>query len=251
MATRNAPWTALLKFLCRPVQLASLAIAVATTLGIPQAHGANIIGLGNNPTTCGGAVLCSTNTGPLPAGTQGYAQTGPSATNPAFNLSTINSWFQIDTTGVSFLPNQPVEPLGGAGNFLVINDTGHVVTSFSLTIADTFTASTAAAVACGSSICENFQIHGGAAGFFTTFTLTGANCFSGCGTDSANFQPGTVTYNWSGGSGIPIGATFNLNFASWNNSVFAQVPEPSTMTLTGTALIALLGYGARRRLLGR
>ena len=37
--------------------------------------------------------------------------------------------------------------------------------------------------------------HGGAANFFTTFTLTGPNCFSGCGTDSANFTAGTVTYN--------------------------------------------------------
>jgi PEP-CTERM motif len=233
--------------------LGALAIAVATALAIPQAHAANIIGFANNATACGGATLCSTDAGPLPAGTQGYFETGPTLSNPPFNLSTINSWFQIDTTtpAVSHLPNQPAEPLGGAGNFLVKNDTGAVVTSFSLTLTDTFTAASPGAANCGGSPCENFQIHGGAANYFTTFTLTGPNCFSGCGTDSANFTLGTVTYNWSGGSGVPIGATFNLNFASWNNDVFAtRVPEPNTMILVGTAFI-LLGYGARRRRLGR
>jgi len=256
MATSRTSLTRLVKFVSCSASLAALAIAATTALAIPQAHAANIIGFANNPTGCGGSTLCSTNTGPLPTGTQGYAQTGPSASNPPFNLSTINSWFQIDTTtpAVSHLPNQPPEPLGGAGNFLVINDTGGIVTSFSLTLTDTFTAASPAAHSCGpggSLTCENFQIHCGAANFFTTLTLTGPNCVSGCGTDSADFSQGAVTYNWSGGTGVPIGATFNLNFASWNNDVFAtRTPEPSTMILTGTALI-FLGYRARRRLFGR
>jgi len=63
----------------------------------------------------------------------GYTGTLP------FNLSTINSWFQIDTDGVSHLAGQPVDPNGGAGHFRVINDTGHIVTSLSLTLTDMFT----------------------------------------------------------------------------------------------------------------
>jgi PEP-CTERM motif-containing protein len=244
MATSKAPLTRLVKFHSSPVLLGALAIAAATVLAIPQADAANIIGFANNATACGGSTLCSTNIGPLPIGTQGYVETG----NTPFNLSTINSWFQIDTTGVSHLPNQPPEPLGGAGNFLVINDTGAVVHSFSLTLTDTFTAASPGAGNCGGSPCENFQTHGGAANFFTTFTLTGANCFSGCGTDSADFTLGTVTYNWSGGPGVPIGATFNLNFASWNNDVFpAPVPEPGTLLLLGSGLAVCLGGVAWRR----
>ena len=249
MATSKTPLTRLAKFLSSPVLLGALAMAAAMALAIPQAHAANIIGFANNATACGGSTLCSTNTGPLPVGTQGYVETG----STPFNLSTINSWFQIDTTtpAVSHLPNQPPEPLGGAGNFLVRNDTGAVVTSFSLTLTDTFTATTPSVGFCSGSsgpLCDNFQIHGGAANYFTTFTLTGPNCFSGCGTDSANFTPGTVTYNWSGGTGVPIGATFNLNFASWNNDVFAtQVPEPGTLLLLGSGLAFCLGGIAWRR----
>src|SRR5215831_11486708 len=72
-------------------------------VAIPKAHAANIITFDNNATACGGATLCSFN------GTLGYTGTLP------FNLSTIGSWFQIDTDGVSHLAGQPVEPNGGAG----------------------------------------------------------------------------------------------------------------------------------------
>jgi len=195
--------------------------------------------------------LCST-TGTLGLGTQGYVESG---SNP-FDLSTINQWFQIDTTGTSHLANQPAEPLGGAGNFLVLNDTGAVVTSFSLTVSDTFTSSTPSVTCSGSpSVCvDNFQIHGGAANYFSTFTLTGPDCVSGCGTNSANFTPGTVTYNWSGGAGIPEGATFDLNFASWNDAIFSgptppttPTPEPATWSLLATALAGFAGLATWRK----
>lgn len=200
------------------------------------AFGGNIIGFADNATSCGGATLCSTN------GTTGYSGT------EAFNLSTINSWFQIDTTGTSYLAGQPVEPNGGAGDFLVINDTGAVVTSFSLTLNDTFTAA-----GCSGSPVDmcNFQIHGGAANYFSNLTLNGPNCVSGCGTDSANFSPGTVTYTWTAGTdgGVPIGATFDLNFASWNNSVYSTVPEGSSIPMLAASGLVLLGaINMKRRL---
>jgi hypothetical protein len=123
--------------------LYAIALAVAAGLAIPQAHAANIITFPSGDNSCGGAVLCSTNTGPLPTGTQGYVETG----NTPFNLSTITQWFQINPDGVSLLPNQPAEPLGGAGSFFVINDTGVSITSFSLTLTDTFTSSTSSVLA--------------------------------------------------------------------------------------------------------
>jgi uncharacterized membrane protein YphA (DoxX/SURF4 family) len=83
-------------------------LAVAA-VAIPKAHAANIITFDNIATACGGATLCSFN------GTLGYTGTLP------FNLSTIGSWFQIDTDGASHLAGQPVEPNGDAGGFLVIS----------------------------------------------------------------------------------------------------------------------------------
>ena len=148
------------KFLCGPAHLGALAIAAATALAVGQAQAGNIIGFADNPTACGGSTLCSTSIGPLPTGTQGYVETG----NTPFNLSTITSWFQINPDGVSLLPNQPAEPLGGAGNFFVINDTGVTITSFSLTIRDTFTSSTSSVTFCSGSsgpLCDNFQANKG------------------------------------------------------------------------------------------
>jgi hypothetical protein len=75
----------------------------------------------------------------------------------------VNNVSKIDTDGVSHLSGQPVEPNGGAGAFRVINDTGVTVTNFSLTLTDTFNASTASVVACGSTICDKFQASKGAA----------------------------------------------------------------------------------------
>jgi PEP-CTERM motif len=131
-------------------------------------------------------------------------------------------------------------------------NTGATVTSFSLTITDTFTALTPSVGFCSGSsgpLCDNFQIHGGAANYFTNFTLTGPDCFSSCSTVSANFTPGVVTYNWSGGGGVPAGAIFDLNFASWNNAVFTSaVPEPSTWALMLLGFVGLaVGFRQSRR----
>lgn len=250
--------------LCKRIVLGvSTALLMAAFIDAPSAVASNIIGFADNATSCGGSTLCSTTAGPLAAGTQGYFETGPSSTNPAFNLSTINSWFQIDTGSTSYLPGQPVEPLGGAGNFLVYdnlpgNAFGYT-TSFSLTLNTSFNSSTAGAVNCdmeggpSTQECINFQIHGGAANYFSLLTITGT-CYDGDGTDSAWCAPGTVTYTWSAvqgeKSGVKFGDTFNLNFASWATSVYTtpqSAPEASTLTLSGLVLLAFGVAAVRAR----
>jgi hypothetical protein len=208
-----------------------LALAAVSIDGaMQQVQAANIITFDNNATGCGGSTICSTN------GTTGYVGTG----GQAFDLTTIGSWFQIDVTDVNLLGTQTsAEPNGGAGQFLVLNNTGATVTSFSLTIADTFTSTTPSVTFCSGSsgpLCDNFQAGKGAAVPGTASeALSGPNFFDctnggppGCsstgGQAAANFQPSTVTYTWSG-LDIAAGSTFDITFSSFNNNVSA-VPGP-------------------------
>ena len=237
----------------------------------PPVPDPNIITFADAAQSCGGAVLCSTN-GTLGLGTQGYVKTG----NTPFNLSTITQWFQIDPDGVSHLANQPAEPLGDSGGFLVINDTGAAVTTFSLTITDTFTSNTPSVGDCKAGPqfgkqCDNFQNHGGSAYAFNTElsgtyindctqgTPVGHTCVGGPGGIAADFAPGTVTYTWTATNGVSIaaGAKFDITFASWNNDAYATpptspVPEPSSMLLFGTGLSSAAYFLRRsKKLSGR
>jgi PEP-CTERM motif len=228
-----------------------LATAVLTMLTVPQARAANIITFDDNATACGGAVLCSTN------GTTGYNGTLP------FNLSTITSWFQVDADP-SLIPGQPAQPMN-AGHFRVINDTGSTVTTFSLTITDTFTSSTPSAHSCtgaqAGNECLNFQASkGAAAGGGAGEGLSGPNfdkctngsasnglpCASTAGSAAADFAASQVTYNWFG-LNIANGALFDITFASWDHAASAtNLPEPTTLTLLGVGLVGV-GIIQRRR----
>jgi hypothetical protein len=173
------------------------------------AHAANIITFGDNPTACGGSVVCN-------------------GGNP-YNLSQIHSWFQTEPNGQS------------SSQFLVKNDTGAVVTSISFTLTGTFVPTN------GSN--ENFQIQNGAEHFWGTLALSGPAFVAytqgpNSTSAAANFSALPVTYTWSGGSGIAAGATFDITLASWvSNEAPTSAPEPSASLLFATGLAGLLGVG--------
>jgi hypothetical protein len=244
--------------------MGAFALAAMTALTTPQARAANIITFDNNANSCGGSVICSTN------GTTGYLNNG---TGQAFDLSTINSWFQIDVDGVNHLTatQTQAEPDGGAGAFLVKNDAGSTVTTFSLTLTDTFNSSTSSVTFCSGSSgpeCDNFQANKGSAApsgasealsgpdFFSCTNgsaMNGFPCDSTAGEAAANFMPNSVTYTWSG-LNILAGTSFDITFASWQgpqnaNDVFptpVSTPEPGSLALLGFGLAAY-GFVRRRR----
>lgn len=173
----------------------------------------NIIGFAN-ATSCGGSTLCNNGS--------------------AYTLSTLNSWFSTPTS---------------AQSYLVFNDTGHTITSLTLIVTGSFQATNGP--------WGNFQIQVGAPGFFNTVSLSGPgfvgytqgpNATSAAANFSNTGNPLAITFTWSGGKGIPPGAIFDLQTASWVSNVGSTtVPEPSTLYLLGGGLLGLFGYLRRTR----
>jgi hypothetical protein len=249
----NYPGSGGITYRFSSIGIGALALAVA---GVSPALAANIITFDDNATACGGAVMCSTN------GTTGYLING---SGQAFNLSTIANWFQIDAPGANELASQTMaEPNGGAGAFLVVNDTGHTVTNFTLTINDTFSSGTPSVTFCSGSsgpLCDVFQANkGSAAKGSASETLSGIDlfactsggspCTSTTGSVAAKFIAGTATYAW-GGLNIAPGAQFDISFSSWNNATdsVATTPLPAALPLfaSGIGALGLLGWRSKRK----
>jgi len=238
---------------CRSGVLAVSVTLVAASASFSQ----NTISFGEVPASaqCGGLqVLCTSSNG----------VTGYSGNTP-FDLSKIDQWFQVD--GKTPLPGQPKAQISANGFFLVTNDTGAVVTSFTLTITDNFSAGVGCSglkdpLKCQSFVIDNGILHSG--NYFGTVTLAGPDwvrCSVGAttvvktcsdqsaaaqsSTTGAVFSPGTMTYTWSAGSdaGVPAKATFLIGFAGWLHEGDPDpVPEPAPALLLGIGLISVIGF---------
>jgi hypothetical protein len=236
-----------------PLVLALSTVMLPLGAALPS-FAANIITFGDGANSCGGAVICSYD------GTTGYLNNGK---GQAFDLSTINSWFQIDLDGMNHLSTQTMaEPDKGAGGFRVLNDTGSAVTTFSLTITDTYTSSTGCKIT--GKNCNSFQASKPNGTYSPTsealsgpdfYLCTGGKafggypCYSTAGNASAEFStPGPVTYTWN--LDIPKGDYFDISFASWSSSAYTTpttAPEASALTLTGLVLLAFGAAAVRAR----
>ncbi len=223
------------------IGLVAAAVASLNVVSASQASAGNIITFGDNANSCGGAVMCSTN------GTTGYLNNG---TGQAFDLTTISQWFQIDKDGVNHIAGQPeAEPDTGAGGYLVINNTGHAITSFSLTLTDSYTGT------------EQYQaqqgtltqgLEGLSGPDYVPGSCNGVESGNTCkNTNGANataqFKPNQVTYSWYFANAIAAGANFDISFASWSGDSWntpQSVPEPGSLALLVGGLV---GFGAVRR----
>ncbi len=162
----------------------------------------NIIGFAN-PTSCGGSTLCNNGS--------------------AYDLSLINSWFATPTS---------------AQSYLVFNDTGHDITSLTLTFTGAFQATA------GST--EVFQCNFGPPSPYLACSISGSggtvNSSGGSSVQASFTSPAfPVSFTWTtSGAGWLAGTTFDLQTASWVSNVGpTSLPEPSALALMGSGFLGL------------
>jgi PEP-CTERM motif-containing protein len=141
---------------------------------------------------------------------------------------------------VTFNVNVPV--LGGTEEWVLINDTGNPLTSFSFL----FSGSQA-----NNASCQIANSHGAtltnASNFCSIVDSLGHTTSLGgtqIGGGGQFFTPlATITF---GGLGIAAGSSFNLDFVSMQGTGTTSVPEPSTLLLLGSGAVGLIGVIRRK-----
>ncbi len=127
---------------------------------------------------------------------------------------------------------------------MLINDTGHAVTSFSFV----FTGSQADNASCQIANSHSITVTSWLNACSIVDSLGHTTSLGGTqigGGGQFFVPPGTITF---AGPGIPNGASFNLDFVSMQGTgSTSPVPEPATLTLFGSGLIAV-GMSVRKRL---
>lgn len=204
-----------LRLVAKVLTAGAVALA-ASFLLVPRAH-ADIIKI-EGPATCPGNIGSGLCNGSVP-----------------FSLSGFLSG------AVTFNINVPL--LGGTEEWVLKNDTGHTVTSFSFV----FTGSQADNALCQIANSNSVTVTNWLTACTIVDSLGHTTSLGGTqigGGGQFFVPPAIISFS---GPGIPDGASFNLDFVSMQGTGTASVPEPSTLSLLGSGLISV-GVLLRKRL---
>lgn len=140
---------------------------------------------------------------------------------------------------VSFDINVPV--LGGTEEWVLTNDTGSIVTSLSFVYSGSDANNASCQIADSHSVTVTSWLNACSIADSDGHTTSLGGTQIGGGGQFFT-PPATITFS---GPGIPIGASFNLDFVSMQGTGTAAVPEPSSLLLLGPGLL-VMGLMLRR-----
>ena len=174
--------------------------------------------------------------------------------------SSVSSGLTVNCTYNYSAINGATNPLiisgaaGSSGLYVVDNNTPNPITSISFTFSGDM----------AQNQTMNCQFGGGESG---TCTITSSGGGSGSGTTKYTLCPGqsncdssksgsfpisaTGTFSWTGFGPVAAGKDFDISFASWANGdtqTSIVTPEPISMLLFGSGLLAIGGVLRRRHL---